>query len=239
MTINWVYLKNYPIFEQLQLEEALLRTDHQNWCIVNEGSSQKAIVMGISGKMEQLVDQALLQEKPIPIIRRFTGGGTVIVDDQTLFITFICQGKTFPAPVSPQSIMNWTESLYLPVFEHPQFRMLENDYIIGDHKVGGNAQYIQKDRWLHHTSFLWEYDPGNMDYLLLPTKTPLYRKKRKHSDFLTSLKTFYNSPQQIINRLYEELSMKFGSIQSFSLEQLLLQMPSSIYRKSTAYIYQS
>ena len=43
--------------------------------------------------------------------------------------------------------------------------MRENDYLFGFHKIGGNAQSIIKDRWVHHTSFLWDYKPERMRYL--------------------------------------------------------------------------
>ena len=49
------------------------------------------------------------------------------------------------------------------------------DYVFGDRKIGGNAQSITKSRWLHHTSFLWDYDPEDMKYLKHPPRTPKYR----------------------------------------------------------------
>jgi lipoate-protein ligase A len=49
------------------------------------------------------------------------------------------------------------------------------DYVFGDRKFGGNAQSIIKNRWIHHTSFLWDYDVRNMAYLKLPSRVPQYR----------------------------------------------------------------
>ena len=49
--LHLLRLENIPILEQLAIEEALLRTDHRNICIVNSGTPP-AIVMGISGKAE-------------------------------------------------------------------------------------------------------------------------------------------------------------------------------------------
>lgn len=47
--VNVVRLRGCSIFRMLQLEEALLRTDDRNWLLLNEGTDQPAIVMGISG----------------------------------------------------------------------------------------------------------------------------------------------------------------------------------------------
>lgn len=47
--INLVRLKGFPILRQLQLEERLLRNSSDNWCIINDGTDNPAIVMGVSG----------------------------------------------------------------------------------------------------------------------------------------------------------------------------------------------
>ena len=48
-TLRLIRTRQLPILRQLRLEEALLRADAGNWCIINDGSSIPAIVMGISG----------------------------------------------------------------------------------------------------------------------------------------------------------------------------------------------
>lgn len=185
--INLIELRNVPIFEQLQLEEALLRTDSRNFCIINQGTP-KAIVMGISGQPESLLHLPLVRKDNIPVIRRFSGGGTVIVDEETLLITFIFSKNGMDVPPFPEPILRWSADLYADAWKIPGFALLENDYIIHNKKCGGNAQYIQKDRWLHHTSFLWSYKAENMAYLQLPSKRPKYRQDRPHQEFLCSLK---------------------------------------------------
>uniref|UniRef100_A0A7N2LXG4 BPL/LPL catalytic domain-containing protein n=1 Tax=Quercus lobata TaxID=97700 RepID=A0A7N2LXG4_QUELO len=113
----------------------------------------------------------------IPVVRRFTGGGTVVVDPSTIFVTFICN-KDAVAGLQPypQPIMSWTGALYNKVFQGiGDFHLRENDYVFGDRKFGGNAQSITKNRWIHHTSFLWDYEVRNMAYLKLPARAPEYR----------------------------------------------------------------
>ncbi|XP_030923002.1 uncharacterized protein LOC115949875 [Quercus lobata] len=121
----------------------------------------------------------------IPVVRRFTGGGTVVVDPSTIFVTFICN-KDAVAGLQPypQPIMSWTGALYNKVFQGiGDFHLRENgnctlhntNYVFGDRKFGGNAQSITKNRWIHHTSFLWDYEVRNMAYLKLPARAPEYR----------------------------------------------------------------
>ncbi len=213
-----LHLKGYPIFKQLQLEEALLRLDTRTFCIINEGSSP-AIVMGISGKPEELVSPKL-QEKPIPLIKRFSGGGTVVVDESTLFISFISQKEHCSFPCYPEPIMRWTEGIYREALQIDDFHLRENDYVIGARKCGGNAQYLRKERWLHHSTFLWDYSPEMMDYLLHPKKTPPYRDGRSHSDFLCRLKDFHPDKEAFLINLKKVLSSLFP-VEVVRLEELL------------------
>ncbi len=41
---------------------------------------------------------------------------------------------------------------------------------------------------VHHTSFLWDYDPGAMSLLRLPERRPDYRRDRPHTQFLCRLR---------------------------------------------------
>lgn len=68
-------------------------------------------------------------------------------------------------------------------------------------KFGGNAQAISRGRWLHHTSFLWDYSPERMNLLLNPQKAPEYRFGREHKDFLVRLRDVVPSRDKLIEEL--------------------------------------
>ena len=78
--------------------------------------------------------------------------------------------------------MAWSEAFYAPVFGRllaaggPAFGLRENDYCLGAAKVGGNAQALSRGRFVHHTSFLWDYRPDAMALLQHPPKAPEYRE---------------------------------------------------------------
>ncbi|XP_061350655.1 uncharacterized protein LOC133295811 isoform X1 [Gastrolobium bilobum] len=248
-----VRLRGLPILQQLHLEERLLRTSSDNWCLINDGTNSPAIVMGLSGKLSELVEVKSVLRDHIPIIRRFTGGGTVVVDHDTIFVTLICN-KDAVSNVQPfpRSIMSWSGLLYSEVFEGlADFRLRENgitwkpmyhypdmnpstrspnrepfsecrsgaqNYVFGDRKFGGNAQSITKHRWIHHTSFLWDYDVKNMSYLKLPAKAPKYRLTRGHHDFVCRMKE-YLPRSEFIERTIKAVGAQF-SVKSISLESI-------------------
>ncbi|PHT45709.1 Vesicle-fusing ATPase [Capsicum baccatum] len=218
--MNVVRVKGVPILQQLHLEERLLRTSSQNWCIVNDGTNEPTIVMGISGKPAELLEIGSVLKDKIPVIKRFTGGGTVIVDHQTVFVTFICNTDALPSVQPyPRPIMSWSGQLYSKVFQGVgDFSLRENDYVFDNRKFGGNAQSITKGRWVHHTSFLWDYEMENMAYLKLPKRAPDYRQARDHLDFICRMKD-YISRQEFINRTISALGSQF-SVTSMELESL-------------------
>ncbi len=205
-------LKNFSILEQLKIEEALLRLDQRNVCLLNEGSP-KSIVLGISSKPEELVDVELAKEKSIPIIRRFSGGGGVIVNEHTLFVSFIFSKNILSLPsFFPESILKWSESFYQSALQMEAFQLRENDFVIGMKKCGGNAQYIKKDRWIHHTTFLWDYHAEDMALLHLPKKIPKYRENRSHDAFLYRLKELFPERNTFLEKVRNELSKRFHVI---------------------------
>ena len=206
--LQLIILKNTPILEQLQLEESLLRTDDRSFCLINIGSPV-AIVMGISGDPELLVDLERMKKDPVPLIRRFSGGGTVVVDENTLFVTFIMNKIDLDVVPFPEPILRWSTELYQSAWQIPFFHLTENDYAIENKKCGGNAQYLKKDRWVHHTSFLWDFKQENMNRLLLPQKRPTYRGNRTHTDFLCKLKNYSPDLSILISSLKKELVKRF------------------------------
>uniref|UniRef100_A0A7S3PZ84 BPL/LPL catalytic domain-containing protein n=1 Tax=Chaetoceros debilis TaxID=122233 RepID=A0A7S3PZ84_9STRA len=234
--------------ERLCLEEALLRHDplQRSWAIVgthhpsrnmhlnldleqlttsssNGHNEDCVIIMGIGGKPERLLHMPKVREDGVLTIKRFSGGGTVVVDESSLWTTFIGRNEHFGHYVDPfpRNIMKWSaEDVFHDVFDRmridalhherrdqdaddntelggseinifPEFSLRENDYVLGAQKMGGNAQTITGQGWLHHTSFLWDYNAENMGYLSLPEKRPDYRGDRDHGDFLVKLKSVF------------------------------------------------
>ncbi|KAF9626225.1 hypothetical protein IFM89_031352 [Coptis chinensis] len=218
--MNLIKLGGTPILQQLHLEEKLLRTSSLNWCIVNDGTNVPTVVMGMSGVPAELLELEPVIRDKVPVIRRFTGGGTVIVDHETIFVTFICNKDDLPSVQPyPRPIMDWSGLVYKEVFNGiGDFHLRENDYVLGNRKFGGNAQSITKNRWVHHTSFLWNYDVRNMAYLKLPSRVPEYRSARNHVDFVCRMKE-HISRSTFIERTVEAIGSYF-SVEPIKLETI-------------------
>jgi len=232
------------------------------------------IVMGIGGKPESLLRVDDVVRDGVTALRRFSGGGTVVLDHDSIWTTVIGRPRHFERVVEPfpRKIMEWSADVVfgplfrylqeeqqskaenndsgsgergtrnrdnnankrqqqatlvldtkscstevtgrvvsvlkiqkkdgdnssdndngaLPGRDEPRFALRENDYALGERKMGGNAQAIAgRSGWLHHTSFLWDYRQHNMDYLTIPDKRPEYRQDKDHDEFLVKLRDCY------------------------------------------------
>ncbi len=190
--------------------------------------------MGISGKVEKLIDQKKASLFSIPIIRRYSGGGSVVVDQDTLFVSFILQKKILPFACYPKPLLLWSEKLYQRALGLSELRVCENDYVIGEKKCGGNAQYIQRDRCVHHTTFLWDFQANFMQCLLYPEKTPQYRAGRSHLDFLCRMNKYLPQKETLFKALKAALKKEFliREVPLSEVTPLLLQN----YRKGTCLV---
>lgn len=215
-------LNGMSIFQQLKYEELLLRHTFDNWFIYNTDSLERTIVLGFSGKIHELVNVKKAHSDSVNLIRRYTGGGTVIIDNNTIFTSFIMNTDDAVCKPYPRDIMTWSETIFGTVFNRKlglEFSLLENDYVIGNKKIGGNAQSITKRRWVHHTSFLHSFNPKNMEYLLIPKKKPDYRVNRDHSSFLTTLDAYIESKHELELFILESLQDKYVT-ERISLDEL-------------------
>ena len=128
----------------------------------------------------------------------------------------------------PRELMRWSADFYRPVLDavvtpssRGAFALSEHDYVLrdssggaqGDRKFGGNAQTISRDRWVHHTSLLWDFSPARMGLLRLPDKRPAYRGDRPHGTFLTRLREHVQAeratPEALFAAAEEQLRRAF------------------------------
>ena len=106
--MNLVHMHGRSMLEQLRIEESLYRAGEGNWCIVNRYAGEPVIVLGISGKPEKLVYLDKTREDNVPLIKRFSGGGTVVLSPGTFLVSFVC-GKE--APRSSRRVPESTDGL--------------------------------------------------------------------------------------------------------------------------------
>lgn len=185
--------------EDLALDEALCNTLER---AVRQGQGaegyevlrvwerpEPCVVMGVGGRRAREVN--LETCAGVPVLRRVSGGGTVVLGPGCL-----CFSLVLSLDLRPE--LREIRSSYSRILE-PIARALADrepglnvrgiaDLSRYEKKVSGNAQRRQKHSLLHHGTLLYDFDVRLMArHLQHPPKMPEYRQDRAHEDFVTQL----------------------------------------------------
>lgn len=156
-------------------------------------SSQYGIVLGRIGNEEDDVDRAQAQTDGIPVIRRTSGGGTVVQGPGCLNYTCVLSKTKRPVLNDLRSSYEWISAqviaaLHTQGIEGRFYPISDLALASNAKKFSGNAQRRGKTHILHHGTILYGFDLDKISrYLRMPKDIPEYRKLRSHKDFVTNI----------------------------------------------------
>ena len=158
-------------------------------------SPEPFVVVGYANKVATEVNVAACEARKIPILRRCSGGGTVVQGpgclNYTLVLPITKDGPLHSIAVANQFIMRRNRAAIESAFRNPQSAIAvrgHTDLAIGGRKFSGNSQRRRKHFLLFHGTFLLNFNLALIsDLLQMPSKEPDYRESRKHTDFLTNI----------------------------------------------------
>lgn len=181
--------------ENLALDEALLleaeETDGPEtlrfWT-----SPTPFVVVGIGGKVSEEVHPQACRERGIPVLRRCSGGGTVLQGagclNYALILTIPASGPLATIHGANQHIMARNAMALANLTGRSVEVAGHTDLTVNGLKVSGNAQRRLRRHLLFHGTLLLHLDLGLLPALLpLPALQPDYRQGRGHPDFVQNL----------------------------------------------------
>jgi len=194
--------------ENLACDEALLEA-----CEAGKGeptlrfweSPTPFVALGYANQADKEADKSSCEKADIPILRRVSGGGTVLQGPGCLNYSLILEiKKDSPLRGISQTnkfILRAHKSALEPLIGSEIRVRGDSDLTLGTLKFSGNAQRRRKKYLLYHGTFLYNFDIAKIArYLNHPVKEPAYRKKRPHSDFLTNLSLSPESIQEALKK---------------------------------------
>jgi lipoate-protein ligase A len=139
------------------------------------------------------VNVAACETHGIPILRRCSGGGTVLQGpgclNYTLVLRITADGPLHNIGIANQFIMRQNRAALEQVMNRPVAIRGHTDLVISERKFSGNSQRRRKDFLLFHGTFLLNFDLALVSELLpMPSKQPDYREHRAHTEFMMNLK---------------------------------------------------
>jgi lipoate-protein ligase A len=161
--------------------------------------SSLAVVLGAGGRLDDDVDEAVCQADGVPILRRSSGGGAVLLGAGCLLYTLVLDSEHAPELAGIRS--SYAYILARVAAALPECNGVEpagtSDLAAAGRKFSGNAQQRKRRFLLHHGTLLYAFDFNQVGrYLRQPLRQPEYRAGRDHAAFLRNL----DSPVDEIER---------------------------------------
>ena len=196
--------------ENLACDEALL--DHCEETGDDEilriwESPQYFVVVGYANRVDLEVNQERCRARGIPILRRCSGGGTVVQGPGCLNYSLVLKASKNDALQTVTQTNQFIMERHRALFQSTTGKGVEvqghTDLAMGGFKFSGNAQRRRKDHFLFHGAFLLNFDLGLIqDLLKMPSKQPHYRENRRHEDFLTNLELPSGTIKDLLRRAW-------------------------------------
>ena len=150
-----------------------------------------AVVLGSGCRLAEDVDEAACAADGVPVLRRSSGGGTVLLGAGCLLYSLVLDQEREPALSQIQPSYHFIlgrvgEALGGEAAGIGQAGI--SDLAMEGRKFSGNAQQRKRRHLLHHGTLLYTFDLERVGrYLRPPPRPPEYRAGRGHDDFLLNL----------------------------------------------------
>ena len=185
--LPWLDLTFPEPLENLRFDEELLARAQPVLRVWE--SSRPCVVLGQSSRPERDVHLAECQRESIPVHRRCSGGGAVVIGPG-------CLNYSLVVPLSWDPRLH--DLTYCLSYMTTRMRIALGveglreegicDLALNGRKVSGNAQRRTKEAFLHHGTLLYDFDAALPARLLKPPpRQPPYRANRPDTEFLANL----------------------------------------------------
>jgi len=149
-------------------------------------------VLGYSNVWKEEIRATSPEKAPFPVLRRASGGGTVLQGPGCLSYSLILrirpEGPLAGVLSANRHIMEIHRQALEKLLKKPVQVQGSTDLTVGDLKFSGNSQRRRRKALLFHGTFLLDFDFGKVEKCLrLPPKRPAYRRDRPHRAFLVNL----------------------------------------------------
>ncbi|MBB72982.1 MAG: lipoate-protein ligase A related protein [Planctomycetaceae bacterium] len=153
-------------------------------------STVPAIILGRSSRCDQEVDLSACQQRGIPVLRRCSGGASVVIGPGCLMYSLIVHYERQPQLRSITTAHDYVLdplrralSSLIPMVQ----RDGTSDLTLNGYKFSGNSLKCTSQSVLYHGTLLYDFPLSWISDLLLPApRQPAYRESRDHANFVTN-----------------------------------------------------
>jgi len=171
-------------------------------------STTHFVVLGYANKVREEVDIEGCRACGVPILRRCSGGGTVLQGPGCLNYSVILRIGDSPElqgiTATNRFVMERNRQALASLLGKAVTVEGHTDLATGGLKFSGNAQRRKRDWLLFHGTFLLNFDLNLIQKLLLPPlRQPEYRGGRSHAKFVTQLNVAIDAVKSALRQAWD------------------------------------
>jgi lipoate-protein ligase A len=210
--------------ENLACDEALL-----DWCEAGHCDdeimrfwepTQHFVVVGYANRVATEVNVMACEAKEIPILRRCSGGGTVLQGpgclNYALILKITGRGPLHTIAAANRFIMERNRVAVESATVSRQLTISvsgHTDLAADNLKFSGNSQRRRQRFLLFHGTFLLKFDLDQIGKLLrTPSHQPAYRRGRSHAEFVMNLNLPASIVKSVLREAWEATSQFSGDL---------------------------
>jgi lipoate-protein ligase A len=181
--------------ENLALDEALLdeaeQTGDADGVLRLWEPKRPMVVMGRASKVELEVHLAECVQRDIPVLRRSSGGASIITGPGCLMYAVVLSYERYPALRMLDQAHRFVlerVAAALDALLPEAARQGTSDLTVGDKKFSGNSLRCKRTHLLYHGTLLYDFPLELIGACLKsPPRQPDYRHRRAHDEFVMNL----------------------------------------------------
>jgi lipoate-protein ligase A len=152
-------------------------------------TSRPVVVVGRNTSIaDHVIEDACLRDA-VPVVRRFSGGGAVILGPGCVNYAIGVSLVSHPELLDVANSFSMILQRIAGALNVPELAVAGGtDLALDGRKVSGNAQRRGRRVLIHHGTLLYAFDSSlAARYLRDPRRQPAYRAGRRHTDFIGNL----------------------------------------------------
>ncbi len=205
-SIQYIISNHTNPYQNLALEEYLLKNVGEEECILYLWQNEKTVVIGKNQNPWKECKVAELKQDGGRLVRRLSGGGAVFHDLGNLNFTFLVRKDNYDIVKQLEVILRAVNRLGIPAEKSGR-----NDITVAGRKFSGNAFYSDGIHNYHHGTILVNVDMSRLSHYLNVAKEKLESKG------VASVRTRVVNLQEYrpdlsIDTIKEELMNAFGEV---------------------------
>lgn len=186
-------------------------------CIVIVEPSNKCVSLGYFDNAICFLDFNYCKTHNIPIIRRQTGGGTVLLHESQIFYQFIFSKSNKTIPFKMENVYKFFSNIVIEVYKSlgiNAFYKPTADIILNDKKISGQGAGDIENMLVFVGNILMDFDFDTMANIISYIKDKKAFKELLEKNITTLRKEGLNlSKDSIINAFIDVLKDRFGHIE--------------------------